>query len=151
MATLKTGKWSPDETHQVIGIPKDQNTRKILTKLSAKLKRPYANVYAKWNDEHKKSLVNTPAPTNNDIPAMALKFEADYVGSNSRIDEVEILSLNKSLAVQLPRLEPFKGAVVIPARMERATKEFFKQYAPKVFSVQAIQGNTKEKRVIRKL
>ena len=150
MATVKKGVWTPQEVAQLMLIPKDSNSFKALTKIAKTFKRSYATTYQKWHSELQKLKVNSPAPKHKDIPAMDLAYDPNFEATNSRIDEVEVISLKKSLDAHLPKLEVLKGAITIPARLEKVAKEHFPTLSPKLFAVQAISGNSKFKRVVRK-
>ena len=153
MAKVKTGKWAPEETARVQGIPKDSRLRQTLEKISKDLGRPFANVYQKWYSEYQKG---TSSPTSKlnpkDIPVMKLGFDPDYTGKNTNIDETEKLSFEKGLELNVPKLEPFKGALLVPRRFEKLAKEYLTKYYPKmVFTLVSIVGNSKEKRLMRKI
>lgn len=150
MAKMKQGSWTPDEVSQVREISKDANTSTKLEKLSKKLRRPYANVYAKWNTERKKREALS-GKVSNPAPVMELKFDPNYDGKNSSIDNDEKNAFEKGLEKQLSNLLPYKGAVIIPRRMEKIAKEYVNKHHPdKVYGLSAIQKNNREKRFFRK-
>jgi hypothetical protein len=153
MAKLKKGKWTPEETAHVQDVPKDAKLRKTLTKIATKLNRSYPTVYQKWYSEFMKGGSTTVGKTNaKDVPAMDLTFDADYAGKNTNIDETEKLSFEKGLAAGIPKLEPFKGAILVPTRLEKVAKEYLTKHHPKmVFTFVSITGNGKQKRLMRKI
>lgn len=147
MTKLKKGDWAPKEVNMVVGIPKDSKTRGKLEKISAKLNRPYPNVYQKWLVEFKKTEKNSP---DSDVKPMELVIDTTVM-SPSRIDSIEMTSLRKALDIVVPQLEARRGNIPISSNLvHTAKKHLAEKYPDKIFIFSAIRGNKKMFRIFRK-
>ncbi len=148
MATLKTGSWTPQETAKVANLPKDAKLRKKLIQISNQLKRPYANVYQKWHSEFKKAQV---IPTSSRVIAMNIKFEEDFDGSRTSVTKNEIKALETGLEPLISKMEPGRGAALIPVRMKRFALAFALKIEPnREFRFHSIKDNQKFVRMMMK-
>jgi len=139
MAKLKRGKWSPQETNLVKGIPKDTNTFSVLTKLAAKLNRSYATVYQKWLAESKKADTSSTS-----VPAMSFKIVE--VTGRQKVSEKEQAAMIKGIEAARTVLIPqSKRGILIPTRLVHRAKEYLTAKNPTheySYSKSAIKGHT---------
>ena len=146
---LKKGAWSPAETSLLMGVKKDPNTPTNLKKIVKLTGRAYTTVYAKWNTMRKQESSGTVA-IGDDVPPMELKFEPDYTGKSTNVDEKESASFIKGLEIGITKLKPMRGGIVIPARYERVARKYLSTNTLHHFGVSTVAGNSKFKRVIMK-
>lgn len=138
MAKLKRGKWSPQETNLVKGIPKDDMTFSVLTKLAAKLNRSYATVYQKWLAESKKA-------DNSSISVPAMSFKVVEVTGKQKVSEREQAAMIKGIEAARSVLIPqSKRGILIPTRLVHRANEYLTAKYPAhdySFSKSAIKGH----------
>lgn len=147
MAKPKKGSWTPQETSLVDGLPKDAKLHGKLVNISKKLNRPYANVYQKWHSLHNKEKIFI----NPNVTAMSFKIEKDYDGSRTTVSDIEIKSMQLGLDVAIKSLEPGRGAVIIPTRLQKHAKSYLEKISPNSFTFHGIKDNAKCKRVMRRV
>lgn len=129
MAKLKTGTWSPEETNLIKGIPKDEKTHSVLTKLAKKLNRSYATTYQKWLSEFKKADTSTTT-------VAPMQFKVVEITGKMRVSELEEAAMIKGIKANESVLVPqSKRGILIPTRLVNRAKIYLTKEDPsKVYS-----------------
>lgn len=142
----KANAWDPKHVEMLRNVPRNDDTKKELTKLAVKLKRTYNSIYWKWWSIQDEKQTES-------YEAMVFIIDTS-ITTPKRADSADVIRMKKGLDLVIPKLPVNGGSIPIPNKFSGSAKKHLEdKYGEMRFSFSRIKErgrDTGTTRIFRK-